>query len=114
MINVRPSNKSDDKRYDGCNSLSIAVLEINNTQIPLCKDCLNELYQSLNKYKNTIFCKDCIYWYCSAEGLLYGGTCEYKLKMNNKNINDINYNTYGSICSTDYLDTCKHAYKRSI
>ena len=45
----------EDKEYDSCGNTTIAVLEIDQITIPLCRSCLSELNESIDVFNSTIF-----------------------------------------------------------
>ena len=104
----------EDKEYDACGKSTIAVLELGNSiTIPLCEECLNELYNSVEDFKSKTFCRTCKHWYQSKNGMKYGGTCAIKLLNNqNKHIEDISKEEYGEIESTGFYYTCDNAEKK--
>ena len=77
MVEFRASNW-EDKEYDSCGNTTVAALEINSMTIPLCMDCVEELIQHVDVFKNTIFCYQCNHFICSESGWKYGGSCKLK------------------------------------
>lgn len=65
----------EDKEYDSCGNTTIAVLEIDQITIPLCRSCLSELNESIDVFNSTIFCHQCIHFNMSSSGWHYGGRC---------------------------------------
>ena len=65
----------EDKEYDSCGNTTIAVFEINQMTIPLCRKCLEELNDSINIFNNTVFCYQCPHFKMSSSGWHYGGRC---------------------------------------
>lgn len=93
----------DDEDYDACGNTTHAVLKINSIKIPLCRECIDELTESLTEYNNTIFCHKCKYYMMNPYGLKYDGSCKKKAEQNGDIITEdlIGYRYY-----TGYLDTC--------
>lgn len=105
MITIRKRDW-DDKEYDNCGNTAIAVLEIDNITIPLCKECLNELNEELDEYNKTIFCHKCAEFVFNKWGWRYGGSCKKKAEQQGITITE---NNAGYDCFVDCLDTCKEA-----
>ena len=65
----------EDKEYDSCGNTTIAILEVNQTTIPLCRECLSKLINSIDVFNNTVFCYQCRHFSMSNSGWHYGGRC---------------------------------------
>lgn len=65
----------EDKEYDNCGRDTIAVIEVGNVSIQLCKKCYSELRGSLKEFDETTFCHECKYFDMSSAGWNYGGFC---------------------------------------
>ena len=53
MMRIKTPN-NDSSEFDACGNTTIAVAEYNGIHIPLCKDCLDSLRESLKEYDDTI------------------------------------------------------------
>ena len=112
MIKFRAPN-FDDKDLDNCGGMTVAVIEIDSICIPLCGECVKDLFRDIKEYQETVFCKDCAHWYMSTSGARYGGTCDKELlNKEGKTIQDIKPSQYGYIYCKSNMDTCKDAVKR--
>ena len=78
MIELRPYDYYEDEQYDNCGNLTDAVLKIDRITVPLCNECVQRLIEDVTVFKETTFCKDCIYWECSSSGVSYGGRCKHR------------------------------------
>ena len=70
---IPPVYETDD--VDACGNTTVAEMRFNSIRIPLCRDCLDSLRESLNIYDNTIFCHKCANFIMSEDGWNYGGSC---------------------------------------
>lgn len=94
MASIRAA-KYEDKHYDSCGNVTIAVLEVNQISIPLCSECMEDLSRSVDTFiKHTVFCHQCEHFCKSTAGWHYGGRC----KMHN--------------IDRDCMDTCRDARKQ--
>lgn len=101
--------KYGDPELDGCGSTTQAILEFNNIIIPLCSSCLEELVESIEEFKNTVFCHQCKNWMKSSYD---GNTGSCKKKLKDKGISVINDSDVGNICWSSWMDTCEHAERK--
>lgn len=77
MAIVRAKNW-EDKEYDNCGNTTIAVVEVGNISIPLCRECYSRLNGSVRRFNETTFCYQCIHFVMSSSGWRYGGICRKK------------------------------------
>lgn len=106
MAELKPYNYYEDEDYDNCGSTTIATLSVNHIKIPLCRECLDELLESVEKFKNTIFCHQCDHFVMSNDGWRYGGSCKLRARYAGKEITNENagYDYY-----TECMNTCVDA-----
>lgn len=99
-------NDYNEPQYDGCGNTCIAIIDINNIKIPLCRECLDDLIAGIETFKNTVFCEKCEHFIMSESGWRHGGSCQLKASKDGKVVEskDAGYN-YCVGC----LDTCKEA-----
>lgn len=99
----------EDEDYDSCGNTTHAILKINSIKIPLCRECLDELLQSVEKFNNTIFCHQCNHFIMSNSGWRYGGSCKKQAEKDGKIVleKDAGFN----YC-VDCMGTCKEAVRR--
>lgn len=106
-IEITPNYYYEDFNYDSCGNEAMAVLSINNTKIPLCSDCINELTEKLKKFNETIFCYKCEEFVMSNSGWRYGGSCKRQQRL--KSNIEITEENAGYISCVECMDTCEHA-----
>lgn len=106
-IEIFPRN-FDSKPYDGCGNTTIATLEINGMQIPLCETCLDELELELKSFKSITFCYMCKHYVPNPYGNNYSGYC--KKEAIDKGI-IIKESDIGYTLIKDFFETCEHATK---
>lgn len=94
-----------DQEYDACGSTTQAILDINNTKIPLCSSCVEELLESIEEFKNTIFCYQCKNWIRAKYG--NDGSCKKKLEAHGITLNS--EDEAGNVCWSSWMDTCEDA-----
>lgn len=75
-MNIRPVDFHIDDDYDVCGNTVVAVLEGSGVKIALCKDCVNDLFESVDEFRNTVFCCECESFKMSTSGFRYGGHCQ--------------------------------------
>ena len=91
--------KYDDKDYDNCGNVTVAVLEIDNITIPLCKECLKDLKDDIDDYNDAQFCGRCMHFKASPYGPVhYGGSCTSDQEVDEKDYGNVNYVDYFRIC----------------
>ena len=108
MAEIKPYNYYEDEEYDNCGSTTIATLSVDRIKIPLCRECLNELLESVEKFKNTIFCHQCDHFIMSNSGWRYGGSCKLKASLDGEEIKIAGYDY-----STECMNTCKDAISKN-
>ena len=96
----------DDPEYDVCGSTCIAVIDLSNMKIPLCRECIGDLFNGIEKFKNTVFCEKCEHFIMSESGWKYGGSCQLRAKEHGKIVTSLNA---GYDFCVGCLDTCKNA-----
>lgn len=99
----------EDKEYGSCGSTTIAVLEIDQITIPLCRDCAQKLIESIDIFNNTTFCYQCDHFIMSNSGWRYGGSCKLKASKDGKEITE---KDAGFNYCTDCMKTCKDAVRK--
>ena len=102
-MDIRPVDFTVDDDYDVCGNTVVAVLEGRGIKIHLCKDCLNDLEQSMDEFHKTIFCCSCKHFRMSSSGFRYGGSCQLRSNV------EIKPKDYGHVCCVDSMHTCKDA-----
>lgn len=107
MAEIKPKYYEDEE-YDICGNTTIATLSVNHIKIPLCRKCLDELLESVEKFKNTIFCHQCDHFIMSSSGWNYGGSCKKKAELDGK---EITYKDAGYSYCVGCMDTCQYASK---
>lgn len=114
MIELRVADYND-KEYDSCGNTTIAILENDGISIALCEECVNDLIQTVEKFKNTVYCKDCMYWYCSKYGVKYNGTCIRKIPGWSEGVNITELlpeSEYGQQYATEFMNTCENSKRK--
>ena len=91
--------------YDFCGNPAVAVVSAPGLRILLCKDCLNELKDSIEEYEHTTFCFQCKHFRMSKFGWNYGGSCQRKSEE------VIRPEDYGYNYNVSCMETCKYAKK---
>lgn len=104
MIEIVQHDYSTDEDYDSCGNTTHAILKINNIRIPLCRECLKELNDSLSEFNNTLFCHKCNYFIMSEYGWRYGGSCKKWAESDGKEISE---KDAGYLYCRDCMDTCR-------
>ena len=88
MAEIKPYNSYEDEAYDNCGNTTIVTLLVDRIKIPLCRECLVELLESIEKFNNTIFCHNCDHFIMSEEGWRYGGSCKKKAELKGEVISE--------------------------
>ena len=92
----------DDLKYDECGNSTEAILIVGKIKIPLCRECIDELKESVIDHTKPHFCYECEHFGRSPyDYTRYGGTC---LKET-PNVNPTCYGECGKCVG--HLDTCK-------
>ena len=102
-MEIRSANY-EDKEFDACGGITVAVIDFGYMDIPLCRECLDNLRQSLKQYDETIFCHLCAKFKMSPSGWKYGGSCCKD--------NDVPEQHVGYWNCKGCLDTCKDAIRK--
>lgn len=100
-IEIKPYTYDDGPEFDNCGNDTVALMNINNTIVPFCKDCLSSITDSLEEFNNTIFCHKCEKFIMSRSGWRYGGSCRKE--------KDIDINDAGYVNFRECMDTCSDA-----
>ena len=96
----------EDQSHDNCGNTTHAVLMIDTISIPLCVDCLEELFEQIDNYRNTIHCNECRHYIPSRWGYSYSGSCRKEAGE------DIPDNMIGYKCAKDFFETCPNAERK--
>ena len=108
-MKIRPVSQKDNN-YDVCGNQAIAVIEWNNTTIPLCEYCVADLTTSLEKFNNTIFCYKCKH-FVSSEECNHSSTCLKRERVYEFDYDYIEEIGRDKIYCVNCMDTCKFAEK---
>ena len=76
-VSLRVKNCNDDV-LDHCDAMTVAVLRIGHTSMPLCLNCVNELQEYFNEFCRPQYCYQCENFEVDECGRIFGGTCHKK------------------------------------
>ena len=96
----------EDQSHDNCGNTTNAVLMIDSITIPLCSECIEDLFNAIDEYRNTVYCSGCKHWIPNPYGYNYSGSCRKEAGE------DIPKDMIGYKCSKDFFETCPNAERK--
>lgn len=98
---------SDSEEYCVCGMPTYAELKVERIKIPLCEECLEELIEKVDNFKNVIPCGKCKWVIKKPNDWRF--SCTLKAQKARKLLTQ---DDAGYLYPVDYTDTCKEAERK--